>query len=41
MFVVDVDEIVIPTSPLNGQLLNAVAANKAIEDLIYVLQKAL
>ncbi len=33
---VDVDQIVIPTSAVGGQLLQAVAANKAIEDALYV-----
>ncbi len=38
---VNVDEIVIPTSPAAAQLLAAVAGNKAIEDALYVLNKAL
>jgi ESCRT-I complex subunit TSG101 len=38
---VNVDEIVVPTSPVAAQLLNAVASNKAIEDALYVLNRAL
>ncbi len=38
---VNVDEIVVPTSPAAAQLLGAVASNKAIEDALYVLNRAL
>ena len=36
-----VDEIVVPTSAVGAQLLAAVAANKAIEDTMYQLNKAM
>jgi ESCRT-I complex subunit TSG101 len=36
---VNVDEIVVPTSAVGAQLLHAVAANKAIEDALYVRRK--
>ena len=38
---VNVDDIVVPTSSAGAQLLGAVASNKAIEDALYVLNKAL
>jgi hypothetical protein len=36
---VNVDEIVVPTSAVGAQLLQAVTANKAIEDALYVSNK--
>ena len=38
---VPVDDIVVPTSAVGGQLLEAVATNKALEDAMYLLNKAM
>ena len=38
---IDVDAIMVPTSVTGAQLLEAVATNKAIEDTIYALNKAM